>query len=977
MQFYVSHSNSLIIKLNTLSKTRFLVVFWWAVLVCGMLPAIAFASEHAAPSQFSQEAPLAQQLTKIEKEKNVQLAMDKYQSLLDQQDLSEKERLKVMRSHAMYAFQNEQLQQAIVIYGQAKVIAQALNDQLQVAQIEKMLGVVRYFRGDNDIALNHYKKSMVYYVAQGDAIQQAHLLNNIALANAAMGRYEVALNAYQQAEPLYSLYGSESDQIDVRFNIAGLYVNLYRYDVAIDSFHEVRRYREKDQDYKSLALVHSDLGIAYKYAGNFELAEKYQLLAFNYYQQQQEGYHLATQGINLAAMYNEFERFDKARFYAELGIEYGTKYEHFSALAGSYFELALVNYVSAEHDDAIENLERAKALAIKVNDQGLQDEISLLTSLLHAATGQYVKAQKLQKTFTREMNERSNIELNNRLAEFETQQLKQRINHLEAQEKVSQLEFDKANQARNFIVFILIFITIILFLLMQKKRSRQAKLELERMVDSRTQELLDTTSKLEDANRIKNQFLANVTHEIRTPLSVVIGNAEALLNNEVQADEKVEHYQHLYSNSLYLLDIVNDILDLSKIEANQITLTPKLIELSALFSELNAMFAEQAKRKGVLFQVNLNIPKGMCINIDAMRFNQILINLCSNAVKFTKQGSVIVDVSQFDQQLLVRVSDTGIGMDAAQVEQVFGCFVQGDNSISRRFGGSGLGLYLVSNLCKLMDATIDVSSTPGQGSVFSVAIPVVEATTNGKAKALSASTHAHTAYQFSGRILVAEDHPENRALIRLYLQRLGLTVDTVADGQQALQWLKEHEVDLVLMDIQMPNLDGFSALTRLVKSGFDKPVYAFTANAMAHEIEHYLNVGFSGYIEKPLNRQNIVESLKQHLPFEAEQVAPSATLDTENQDDQVEILATSFIVSAKRDLNRICRADEAQDWQQVSELCHKLSGAAQMFGFSELANISRQLELCLLNRRFDQKRSLLLSLKMEVAKFKETSNADS
>ncbi|WP_171022324.1 response regulator [Thalassotalea litorea] len=938
---------------------------------------IAFEEQQPSNPQSSQQSSLAQQLARIAAEKNVQQGLEKYQSLLNQGDLSDAERLEVMRSKALYTFQSDELQQAIVIYGQAKIIAEALNDQRQLAEIEKMLGVMRYFRGDNQQALSHYKQSLLYYVTQGEALQQAHLLNNIALANAAMGNYEVALNAYEQAEPLYSLYGSTGDQIDVRFNIAGLYVHLFRYDVAIESFLEVKKYREQTQDLDGLALVHSDLGIAYKYAGNFELAEKFQLLAFHYYQEQQLGYHLATQGVNLAGLYNQFEQFDKTRFYAELAVEYGTKHEHYGALAASYYELAVADYVSSAHDKACVNLDKAKALAIKVADQDLLDDISQLRALTHAATGKYILALQEQSAFTQEIDQRSNQEMNEKLAEFETQQLKQRISHLEAQEKLSQLEFDKANQARNFIVFILIFITVILLLLMQKKRSKQAKLELESMVNSRTEELLETTRKLEDANRIKNQFLANVTHEIRTPLSVVIGNTEALLNNEVQAQEQYRCYQHLHSNSLYLLEIVNDILDLSKIEANQIQLSPKPIELGTLFGELNAMFEEQARNKGLVFQVNLNLPEKKIINIDAMRFNQILINLCSNAVKFTSHGNVTVDVSLLDNQLIIKVSDTGIGMDSVQVEQVFGCFVQGDNSISRRFGGSGLGLYLVSNLCKLMGATIDVSSKPGQGSIFSVAIPVSSTKHDDPSQAMTASIHTQTAYQFSGRVLVAEDHPENRALIRLYLQRLGLTVETVADGQQALHWLQEHEVDVVLMDIQMPNLDGFSALTRLIKSGFDKPVFAFTANAMAHEIEHYLNVGFTGYIEKPLNRENIVETLKQHLPFEAEHVAPTVPKETVNQDDQVEILATSFIVSAKGDLSAICRADEAQDWLYMSELCHKLSGAAQMFNFSKLADISRQLELCLLNRRFDQKRALLLALKMEVVKLNETSSAES
>ncbi|QDP00775.1 response regulator [Thalassotalea sp. PS06] len=940
-------------------------------------PSFTYATE-APASQSSgvlSEDSLASRLQTLSTETDSNKALAEYDKILADTLLDDVDKIQVLRGKGMFAFQFNNLDMAIAAFGQAKLVSEAIDDVQQQAEISKMLGVFRYYRGDNKLAIKHYNEAIPYYVAKTDFLQQANLLNNIGLANTAMARYELALNAYEQAEPLYLQYGDKADQIDVRFNIGGLYVELNRYDVAIESFLEVKAFRETVQDLDGLALVHSDLGIAYKCADNFELAEKFQLLAYEHYKANDKGYDIATQGINLAGLYNEFGEPEKARPFALLGIEYGTQYQHYGAVAGSYYELARVNYVSGEHDKAFANLEQANTLAKKVDDNDLLEEILQLSALVNAAVGNYQQAQLIQQQFARSVVESSNNELNEKLAEFETQQLKQRITQLEAQDKLSQLEFDKANQARNFIVFILIFITIILLLLMQKKRSREAKAELETMVDTRTEELLQTTKELEEANRIKNQFLANVTHEIRTPLSVVIGNAEALLNDEVQSSEKPKHYQQLYSNSLFLLEIVNDILDLSKIEANQIKLIPKPVLLVDLFTELEAMFAEQARQKGLNFKVNFNFSDDVRIHLDAMRFNQILFNLCSNAIKFTEQGSVTVDVLLHDGQLQVTVTDTGIGMDAVQVEQVFGCFVQGDNSISRRFGGSGLGLYLVSNLCQLMDAKIDVDSRLGTGSVFSVSLPVAVVGNHGVEKTLSASVHAKTAYQFNGRVLVAEDHPDNRALIRLYLQRLGIDVSTVCDGLEAIQWLQNNEVDLVFMDIQMPNLDGFSALTRLSKSGFSKPVYAFTANAMSHEIEHYLNVGFSGYIEKPLNRENIIDTLKKHLPYEAEKFTAETHGEQHSGDAQIEILATSFVASAKTDINSICLADEQQDWQAMSDLCHKLCGAAQMFGFVELADASRRLELSLINRRFDKKRPLLLELKMLVANLSETSSA--
>ncbi|WP_169303164.1 response regulator [Thalassotalea mangrovi] len=922
---------------------------------------------------------LAANLERISAEQDEQKAQQLFATLLADDTLTDIETINILRAKGMRAFASDNLQLAIEEFNRAREIAEVIKARQQVAEINKRLGVFHYFRGEYEQAAAYYKKSLLFYSLQHYPVERANLFNNLGLVYSNMAEFKTSLDYYQQAEPIYRQYGEPLDVVDVRFNIAGLYVQMKRYDVAIESFLEVKRFREQQQDESGLALVHSDLGVAYKYAGDFQLAERYQLLAYDYYQTQGEGYHLATQCNNLAGLYNEFGMTEHARKYAEQGIDLAQQHQHKSALAGSYYELALVTYTAGQQPAALDHLQRARQLAEQYDNQRLLDEVKQLSALVYAAAGQYRQGYQSQLAVIQDKDKRNNEELNAQLAEFETKQLKQRIGQLVTQDKLTQLEFERANQMRNFFVFVLICITIIGLLLMQKRRSRKAEAELEARVSERTAELSQATDKLEEANRIKNQFLANVTHEIKTPLSVVLANAEALLNEELAGDDKPAHYRQLHTNSLYLLDIVNDLHDLSKIEADQLSLCPRQTSLSELFAQLDAMFSKQARDKGLTFRVNQNFDNDISINLDAMRFNQILINLCSNAIKFTNAGSVIIDVSLLDEQLLVRVSDTGIGMDDEQASQVFGCFVQADENIARRFGGSGLGLYLVAKLCSLMQADISVSSAIGRGSVFTLTVPITSCQHHSSRRTVSASIHSQQAYRFTGQVLVAEDHPDNRALISLYLQRLGLEVLAVENGELAINAIEQHELDLVLMDLQMPVLDGFAALTRLRKSGFQKPVYAFTANAMSHDIEHFHSIGFTGCVEKPLDRQNLISMLQQHLPYQSEVVideTPEVVIAA-NQDAQAQQqLAKRFRDSIHLDVANICRADAEQDWQAMSRYCHKLSGAALMFGDKKLADVSRQLELCLVHRRFEQKHALLMALKREAGQMGDPASDD-
>jgi Amt family ammonium transporter len=389
----------------------------------------------------------------------------------------------------------------------------------------------------------------------------------------------------------------------------------------------------------------------------------------------------------------------------------------------------------------------------------------------------------------------------------------------------------------------------------------------------------------EEANRAKSEFLANMSHEIRTPMTAILGFTEMLINR-LGDQEDLEAARTIDRNGRHLLAIINDILDLSKIEAGKINTEKVACSLVEILSDVETLMRAGAEEKGLTFQVVYDTPIPETVETDPLRLRQILLNLVGNAVKFTERGEIRVAVrfaaDRFGPQYLeIDVVDTGIGMNAEQMERIFDPFMQANSSTTRKYGGSGLGLAICERLAGILGGQIRVQSALGQGSTFTVAIPVtlsdeVRMIRPGDGTAPQVSTPHESPKRpvtLKGRILLVEDGIDNQRLISLVLAKAGATVTLAKHGKEALEAVfppdavdgQMVEFDVILMDIQMPEMDGHEATRRLRDKGYRGPIIALSAHALEREICGILQAGCNEYLAKPIQREELLLAIKRHI----------------------------------------------------------------------------------------------------------------
>ncbi|MDB4327383.1 ATP-binding protein [bacterium] len=526
------------------------------------------------------------------------------------------------------------------------------------------------------------------------------------------------------------------------------------------------------------------------------------------------------------------------------------------------------------------------------------------------------------------------------------------------------------------------------------QRERQARLSAEVILEHKSLELFQRNQELEDfkenlekqvlertseaekakteayaANQAKSEFLANMSHAIRTPLTAIIGFAEVLLQHRISREESNKYLTTIIDGGRHLTTLLSEILDISKIENQKLELENLRFNLPNLLQDVEQIYLFNCKKKQLDFNLVLDSVIPEWIVADPTRIKQVIHNLLSNAIKFTKTGSISLHVKFLvsTSTLQLEVIDTGEGIARDKQTLIFEYFRQADSSITRNFGGSGLGLFITKSMVELMGGAVELESTLGKGSRFGVTIVCQEY--DGECESIlnrgNIVPKPLVIPSLVGNILLVEDTKVNQQLITFNLEQTGAQVDLAVNGLEGLQKALAVQYDVILMDIQMPIMDGKEAMKSLLQQGNNTPTYALTANVMPSDIEEYAAIGFAGALSKPLELENLYAVLEQHL---------SVCDVIDNHEPQITPL---FIPNAK--LTKLFYTELAKQHIEITknihnlnydglmEVVHIIKGSAGSFGYDDLTHLAAHSLMLLRKKEYIQGVEYCIKLNLRAA----------
>jgi signal transduction histidine kinase/HPt (histidine-containing phosphotransfer) domain-containing protein len=461
-----------------------------------------------------------------------------------------------------------------------------------------------------------------------------------------------------------------------------------------------------------------------------------------------------------------------------------------------------------------------------------------------------------------------------------------------------------------------------------------------------------------------------MSHEIRTPMTAILGYTDLLMDPALSPSSRNNHLAVIRRSGEHLLSLINDILDLSKIEAGKLSLEMQRCSIVSLLADVTSMMRPRAEQRGVSLSVEYAGEMPETILTDGARLQQAIVNLVGNAVKFTDHGSVRITASFLTQcsgnqpAVRIEVSDTGIGIRQEILPQLFQPFTQGDASISQTFGGTGLGLAISRQIAYLLGGDLTVTSVLGQGSTFTLTVPA------GSLEGIPMLGHPAEAMQENAghelespiaslkgiRILLAEDGYDNRKLIETILRLAGANVASVENGRLAVDKLEAESFDVVLMDINMPEMDGYEATRLLRDRGYDKPILALTANAMEGDSERCLAAGCDEHLAKPIDRARLLSTIAAHVGKRTveNKDQPPPTMETPPEDGaivsqfandpEIATILEEFVGHLEDQADAMRRAYADGRYEDLQRCAHRLKGAGGSYGYPSLTDANKRLE---------------------------------
>ena len=468
---------------------------------------------------------------------------------------------------------------------------------------------------------------------------------------------------------------------------------------------------------------------------------------------------------------------------------------------------------------------------------------------------------------------------------------------------------------------------------------------------TKNKQLKEVSNQALESTRTKSEFLAVMSHEIRTPLTSIIGFAEAMSDNKpMKKEARIDIANTIVKNGKHLLTIINDILDISKIEANRMDFEKIYFSPVELITDVEDIIKGQFHEKGIQLYIEYDFPLPNVICNDALRIKQIILNLCSNALKFTKAGKVSIKVfcDIENEKMYFNVIDSGIGLTQDQIGKVFDAFTQADSSTTRKYGGTGLGLSLSKQFAEKMGGTITVDSLQGIGSQFCVSISTGKIDPKqlivGEPELPEKIDYIKYQYDYSyrvkGSILIVEDNYDNQQLLSILLADIGAEITYAENGQEAIDKTFNKSYDLIFMDMQMPVMGGIEATKILRESNYKKPIVALTANAMKSDYDMCMQAGCDGFLTKPINKEKLFQAIYKYLEIDNEIV-----LETfENRSRKMQALIIKFVNGLPAKLKNIEKLKSENKWKELRAELHKIKGVGTSMGYPNVTDIAAEME---------------------------------
>lgn len=707
------------------------------------------------------------------------------------------------------------------------------------------LGSAKHYLAEYEESNQDYREAIDLFRKTGNKRKIAMACQNIGLIYHDLDDLESATSYYEEALQIYREIGSDTNEAAIYQNIGLIYYGNNEYDKALEYLNKSVSIFERLNNIENIAVTYSNVGLIH--LNRLEYDEAY------------------------ASFTSSYDMFESCNY--KLGKMWAR------------CNLGTVNLHRKNYQKAEEDYLASLAIAQELNSaEGILSNLEALTELMEIQ-GKYKEAFYYYADLTQIKDSVDLNESKERISELEAvyklQEQEEKLNLsqqavLESRKTISKQE---AQSIINYVLLgVILFIAVLIYLAYRKKKSDEfkihsSKLDLEHVLMEKDKQLEAQIVERKiavESDKLKSAFLANMSHELRTPMNAIIAFSNFLREPDLPAPKKDEYLDHITSAGDSLLRLIDDIIDIAKLESNQLKISIGPVNISRMLRELKKVFLKLRSKNNYSANLVLSIDKhnDYIVNTDVLRVKQILNNLIDNAFKYTKRGVVEFGVSPNDEGLLFFVRDTGIGMAPEKLGKIFDRFQQIDTELNRKYGGTGLGLAISKNLAELLGGRIWVESEEGKGSVFYVQLPANDFRTVEVLPDPNSSSNLITENSYnwhSKTILIAEDEDLNFKVLDSCLSKTHARIIRAEDGKTAVQVCQKEKVDLVLMDIQMPQMDGFEATQQIKSININLPVIAQTSFAMANEKERCIDVGCDDYITKPLNLEKLLSIIQKHF----------------------------------------------------------------------------------------------------------------